>query len=101
MLAHYRGHFFVEYGLLPDNQKNIYTQILYFLTRLGGEPVLVFFVISGFLVGGTSIKKILDNNVNTQSYFIDRSVRILLPLLASSVMVIIINLITKVQIPFK
>jgi len=101
VLAHYRGHFFVEYGLLPDNQKNIYTQILYFLTRLGEEPVLVFFVMSGFLVGGTSIKKILNNNVNTQSYFIDRSVRILLPLLASSVMVIIINLITKIQIPFK
>jgi len=99
VLAHYRGMFFVEYGLLPGSQKNIYTQFLFFLTRLGDEPVLVFFVLSGFLVGGKAIQRILNNEVDIKSYLIDRFIRIFLPLLASSLLVIIISLITNSTIP--
>lgn len=101
VLAHYRGNFFVEYGLLPATQKNIYTQLLFLFTRLGEEPVLVFFVLSGFLVGGKVFERILNNEIDAKSYFIDRSVRILLPLLASVLFVLLIDLITKTPIPFK
>lgn len=101
VLAHYRGNFFVEYGLLPETQKNIFTQIFYLLTRFGEEPVLVFFVLSGFLVGGRAIQRVLNNEIDPKSYFIDRFVRILLPLIASSLLVIIIDLITNTPIPFK
>ncbi len=92
MLAHYRGMFFVEFGLLPESQQTIITQIFYLVTRFGEEPVLVFFVLSGFLVGGNSIHKILNNTIDVKSYFIDRFVRIFLPLFASSVLVILISL---------
>ena len=100
LLTHYRGMFFVEYGLLPENQHHTFIQIFYLLTRFGEQPVIVFFVLSGFLVGGKAIENIFNNNVNLRSYFIDRFVRIFLPLIASSILVIIIDLITGASIPF-
>ena len=57
VLCHYRGFFFVEYGLLPAEQQNIFSQIFYFATRLGHEAVLIFFVLSGLLVGGKALDK--------------------------------------------
>ena len=91
----------MTYGLLPETQKTVYSQILFLLTRFGEEPVLVFFVLSGFLVGGRAIRGMLSNDIDARSYFIDRFVRILLPLIASSILVIIIDIITNVPIPFK
>ena len=100
LLAHYRGAFFVEYRLLPENQKNILSTLFFFLTRLGEESVLIFFVMSGLLVGGRAIEKILNNKVDVAKYILDRSVRILLPLFASIVLVVIIDLIIGNRIPF-
>jgi peptidoglycan/LPS O-acetylase OafA/YrhL len=100
MLAHYRGMFFVEYRLLPESQHNIFTQIFYLLTRFGEQPVIVFFVLSGFLVGGRAIENILNKDVNIKSYCINRFVRIFLPLIASSILVIIIDLVMSAPIPF-
>ncbi len=101
VLTHYRGNFFVEYGILPEEQKSIVIKTFYLLTRFGEEPVLVFFVLSGFLVGGSSIQRILDNKVDVKNYFIDRFVRIILPLIASSVLVIIIDFIMNEPVPYK
>jgi peptidoglycan/LPS O-acetylase OafA/YrhL len=101
VLAHYRGNFFVAYRLLPSSQMNFASQLFYILTRFGEEPVLIFFVLSGFLVGGRSIKGILENKIEATAYFIDRFVRILLPLIASSLLVVVIDLFTNTPVPFK
>lgn len=100
LATHYRGAFFVEYGLLPASQQNLFTSIIFFFTRLGEESVLIFFVLSGFLVGGKSLEKILADKVDIKSYTIDRFVRIMLPLIASVILVIIIDLIIGNQIPY-
>ncbi len=91
---HFRGNFFVEYGLLPPAQMNVFTTIAFFFTRLGQESVIIFFVMSGFLVGGKAIERILNNDVNLKAYVLDRFVRIMLPLLASIVLVLLVDLIT-------
>ena len=101
VVCHYRGNFFIEYGLLSNEDKNIFTQIFFFITRLGNEAVLVFFVLSGFLVGGRAMQRILNNDIDLRSYFIDRFTRIMLPLLASLLLVVIIDTIIKKPIPFK
>lgn len=101
VICHYRGFFFIEYGLLPNVDKNIFTQAFYFIGRLGHEPVIVFFVLSGFLVGGRAMNRILNNNVDVKSYFIDRFTRIMLPLLTALLFMIIIYLILGEPIPFK
>lgn len=101
VMAHYRGDFFIEYGLLSNDDKNIFTQIFYFIGRLGNEPVVVFFVLSGFLVGGRAIQRILNNNIDVKSYFIDRFTRIMLPLFAALLLMVVIAIILGYPIPFK
>ena len=88
MLCHYRGFFFVEYGLLPVEQQNIFSQIFYFTTRLGEEAVLIFFVLSGLLVGGKALEKTRLGTFNIKSYAIDRFVRIMLPLISVLLLII-------------
>lgn len=88
MLCHYRGFFFVEYGLLPAEQQNILSQIFYFSTRLGEEAVLIFFVLSGLLVGGRALDKVKNGTFNLKSYTIDRFVRIMLPLISVLILII-------------
>jgi peptidoglycan/LPS O-acetylase OafA/YrhL len=48
----------------------------YFVTGLGGEAVIVFFVISGFLVGGGAAKKFLQGRYDAKDYAIHRVSRI-------------------------
>ncbi len=50
VINHARCLIFVDYEHLE--QKSIFTNIFYLLTGLGHEAVVVFFVISGYLVGG-------------------------------------------------
>ena len=52
LFSHSRNDFFLPYGELPTDDKGIFTAIFYALGRLGHEAVIVFFVLSGFLVGG-------------------------------------------------
>jgi peptidoglycan/LPS O-acetylase OafA/YrhL len=98
VLGHYRVAFFVEYGLLPATDKNAIVLLFYLVTRLGHEAVLVFFVLSGFLVGGKSIIKIREQKFDVKSYALDRSVRILLPLIGSLLFIIPIYMVCGIKI---
>jgi peptidoglycan/LPS O-acetylase OafA/YrhL len=97
--CHCRGYFMTEYALLPHSQQNIATKSFYFITRLGQESVLVFFVMSGFFVGGRALEKMMYAKINITSYFIDRFVRIFVPLITSLILVIIIDLVIGEQVP--
>ena len=93
VLGHLRQTSFVEYGLLPDSEKNIFIMFLYLILRIGHEAVLIFFVMSGFLVGGKALEKTMGGNFNVKDYSIDRAVRIMLPLIGALLLLIIVNLI--------
>src|SRR3569832_160361 len=77
---HARNAVFVPYGALPPAQHNAATQALYLLTRLGQEAELVFFVLSGFLVGGQVIRRAREGRFSGRDYTVDRATRIFLPL---------------------
>jgi len=81
MLFHIRNASFVEYGALPEQQKTIAIAVLFALSRLGSEAVLVFFVLSGFLVGGRLVHHVQAGTFVAQNYAIDRVTRIFLPLI--------------------
>lgn len=70
--GHLRSLLFVEYSNLKES--SIFIKFFYFITGLGHEAVVIFFVLSGFLVGGGVIKKI--NNFKFCKYLFDRSTRI-------------------------
>lgn len=62
------------------------------LGRLGGEAVFAFFILSGFLVGGPGLERIKNGTFILRSYTIERSVRIMLPLVAAIVLYITVAL---------
>ncbi len=101
LACHFRGAFFVDFGSLPTNQQTIPIFAFFASTRLGHEAVLIFFILSGFLVGGKSIERILNKTFKPLDYSIDRTVRIMLPLLSSLILFIPICLYTGIPIDLK
>jgi peptidoglycan/LPS O-acetylase OafA/YrhL len=80
-LAHLRGLTYVEWGALDGASKTLPVMTFFALTRFGHEAVLTFFVLSGFLIGGQIIRMCQAGTFNPAIYIIDRSTRILLPLI--------------------
>ena len=72
LLSHSRNTFFPEYGALPSEQHNILTMAFTMFCRMGHEAVIIFFVLSGFLVGGRGFERIKAGTMNVKSYAIDR-----------------------------
>jgi len=81
LVGHVRGGHFVDYGELDSKDHSILVASAFMLTRLGQEAVLLFFVLSGFLVGGRSTRKALDYSFRIWPYASDRITRIYVPLL--------------------
>lgn len=86
LFSHSRNDFFLPFNELPLEQHNLSAFAFYSLGRLGHEAVIIFFVLSGFLVGGANLERIHNNNFNVLNYVIDRCVRIYLPLIASVIL---------------
>jgi peptidoglycan/LPS O-acetylase OafA/YrhL len=80
-LTHVRGASFVEYAALPATQHSAPVAALFGMTRLGREAVLVFFVLSGYLVFGQVIRRLAEQRFDLKSYVIDRVTRIFVPLI--------------------
>lgn len=92
LICHFRGAFFIEYTLLPPEQQNPLIFAFYSLTRLGTEAVLIFFVMSGFLVGGKAIERLQKGVFDIKGYAIDRTVRIMLPLVSALLLFIPVSI---------
>jgi peptidoglycan/LPS O-acetylase OafA/YrhL len=91
LFVHVRGASFVEFGALPPEQKTSLVAVLFGLTRLGQEAVLVFFVLSGFLVGGQIIDRSRKGNFDLATYAIDRCTRIFFPLIPACLLTAIVS----------
>lgn len=90
-LGHVRGSAFVEYGALPSEQHNLITAALYGLTRLGHEAVMVFFVLSGYLVFGAVISRASAGEFDVTRYVIDRTTRIMIPLIPACILTVVLE----------
>lgn len=82
LACHFRGAFFVDYSSLSPEQQNPVMFLFFSITRLGNESVMIFFVLSGFLVGGKSIERVQNGTFRLSDFTIDRTVRIMLPLIS-------------------
>lgn len=92
VLAHSRMLIFVKYADLEPDSRNTLTSIFFAVTRLGNEAVLIFFVLSGFLVGGIAIERLSKSTFNLKSYLIDRATRIWIPLIPAIILMIGVSL---------
>ena len=82
---HSRGGTWVEWGRLAEASQTKIVAVFFALTRAGTECVLVFFVLSGFLVGGKVIERLGAGTFSLRDYAIDRFSRIWVPLFPSLV----------------
>ena len=73
------GLFLPDYGSLPGSQPTPLIAACYAITRLGTEAVIVFFVLSGFLVGGRTTQRMIHRTFILSDYIIDRFARIYIP----------------------
>lgn len=93
LCQHTRTLYFPTIYELPSNGgvERVIQFVFYLATRFGHYWVLLFFVLSGFLVGGKVLESLKTGSFNARNYFIDRFVRITLPLVAALVLVVICN----------
>src|ERR1035438_1061825 len=77
---HARGANWVEWARLAATSQTRVVAAFFALTRAGTEWVLVFFVLSGFLVGGKVIERVGAGTFRLRDYVIDRVSRIWVPL---------------------
>jgi peptidoglycan/LPS O-acetylase OafA/YrhL len=66
--------FFVDYQHLP--QSSWFLKALYFVTGFGHQAVMVFFVLSGFLISATVLKSQFAGTWSWKEYAINRSTRL-------------------------
>ena len=96
--THARGASLVPFAELDAADKTVLLAIFYGMTRIANEAVVVFFVLSGFLVGGRAMERIMSRSFQPAEYAIDRVVRIMLPLVPALVLTSIVTLISHGKI---
>lgn len=79
LLNHWRDAFFIDYPKLPH--RNVLDAVFYFVTGLGHQWVIVFFVLSGYLVGGSVLRSVDGDRWSWRSYLLARLTRLYVALL--------------------
>lgn len=85
--GHLRAVMFVDYANLQT--PSLLQKVFYGLTGLGHQAVMVFFVLSGFLVGGSILRK--KTNFNWTDYIISRLSRLWIVLIPALVVTFFID----------
>jgi len=74
MWGHLRGLFLVSFQHIEH--PGALLKMIYFVTGFGNEAVLVFFVLSGFLISSAIMKRLSSNTWSWRDYTIDRLSRL-------------------------
>ena len=82
VIGHMRNAIFPPYDSL--NNPKIHDQFFYFITGFGHEAVIIFFVLSGFFVGGSVIKNV--EQIKLSTYIIKRLTRLWIVLIPALIL---------------
>ena len=74
VVEHLRSFMFIDYG--TGGRMNLFGKAFYFMTGFGHSAVMIFFVMSGFLVGGKVLQRLSQGTFSWQKYAVDRSSRL-------------------------
>jgi peptidoglycan/LPS O-acetylase OafA/YrhL len=91
VIGHARGVNWVRYHQLAEASRTGLGWLFFVMTHLGDESVLLFFVLSGFLVGGKVLERTINGSFDAKSYAFDRISRIYLPLIPALALTFVIN----------
>jgi peptidoglycan/LPS O-acetylase OafA/YrhL len=95
VLEHSRGLAFLTFTKLPPEQQTLLVKFAYLTARLGQEAVMLFFVLSGYLVGGQVIRRVRRGTFDPRDFTIDRATRILLPLVPAALFAGLVGTLAK------
>lgn len=79
LLSHWRDAFFVDYAELGG--RNPALAAAYLVTGLGHQWVIIFFVMSGYLVGGSVLRSVYSGRWSWRGYLLSRLTRLYIVLL--------------------
>lgn len=82
--GHLRAFLFVDYGQIT--QPNLFDRAFYFATGLGHQAVVVFFVLSGYLVGGSVLTAHQKGRWSWGNYALRRMTRLWMVLLPALIL---------------
>lgn len=74
LVGHARGLFLQDFAELQH--RTPVWKLFYFVTALGHEAVIVFFILSGFLVGSTVLSQVADQRLRLRAYLSRRLTRL-------------------------
>jgi peptidoglycan/LPS O-acetylase OafA/YrhL len=76
MLSHLRALCFIDYGHVKASADTVVAKGLYLATSFGHQSVMIFFVLSGFLISSSILKKLRENRWSWRDYVVDRGIRL-------------------------
>lgn len=90
-LGHLRDPLFLGYGNLSAAERNPLVQAWYFVTGWFGPAVIVFFVLSGYLVGGIASARASVGSFSIGNYAVDRVSRLYVAFLPALVLTAVLD----------
>ena len=97
MLGHLRAMVFVDFSQVSN--PGFLVKGFYFLTGLGHEAVVVFFVLSGYFVGGSVLAAVISGRFSWSSYGITRMSRLWVVLVPALVLTMGLDGLGKALVP--
>jgi peptidoglycan/LPS O-acetylase OafA/YrhL len=88
VIGHLRALLFVDFRSAETEDFELVHKGFYFISSLGHEAVIVFFVLSGFLVGGSIIN---TQNFGWRHYLLSRIVRLSIPLIPALLLTVAVD----------
>ena len=73
-IGHTRGFLFIDHPSVHDLE--FLEQVLFYITGFANEAVIIFFVLSGFLVGGNVVSTVGENKWSWRTYLLRRLTRL-------------------------
>jgi peptidoglycan/LPS O-acetylase OafA/YrhL len=83
-LAHLRNLLFPDISQVAH--PSVMVKTFYFFTLFGTQAVVIFFVISGFLVGGRVVHDVAAGHFSSMKYFVDRAARLYVVLIPAIIL---------------
>ena len=93
--GHLRAAIFVDYGQLEAS--SIFQKMFYAMTSLGHEAVMIFFVLSGYLVGGSVLKQ--KDKFEWLKYAVTRLTRLWVVLIPALMLTLVIDQVIQTYQP--
>jgi peptidoglycan/LPS O-acetylase OafA/YrhL len=90
-IGHLRNPLFLGFGSLATVDRPGWVKAWYFVTGWFGEAVVVFFVLSGFLVGGLAVAKAIIGRFVPENYAVDRVTRLFVAFLPALVLTALLD----------